>query len=379
MIKVALLMNLEIGYCRACMHGILEYPHSSREWFFREWRNDPEEIRKLKNWKPDALIGHIYSAKIAKELKTWNIPVINTTETLPDIHFPTVDVNHRKAGKMAAQYFLEKGYKNFAYLGSRWARFSIDRSKGFQETLSSKNYELHKFYADFIPKYQNNSNDNSIESALLNWILKLPKPIAILASNDIPARFLTQICYNHKIRIPDEVAILGIDNDESECRLSKIPLSSIALNAEKIGYVAAKTLDQRLQQSKVPKRQQLDPLYIVPRQSTDLFISKSESINEALQFIQENSRSIKNVLEVSQAVGISRRSLEKKFQNHLGRTLLQQIHLSKLSNAQRLLRETHLPIHQIPSQSGFLSERQMNTLFRKFLHLTPRQFRQKET
>jgi LacI family transcriptional regulator len=162
-------------------------------------------------------------------------------------------------------------------------------------------------------------------------------------------------------------------------RLSKIPLSSIALNAEKIGYVAAKTLDQRLQQSKVPKRQQLDPLYIIPRQSTDLFISKSESINEALQFIQENSRSIKNVLEVSQAVGISRRSLEKKFQNHLGRTLLQQIHLSKLSNAQRLLRETHLPIHQIPSQSGFLSERQMNTLFRKFLHLTPRQFRQKET
>ncbi|MFV1995838.1 MAG: XylR family transcriptional regulator, partial [Verrucomicrobiales bacterium] len=231
--RVAVLMSLDLGYCRRVMSGILRYATEGGGWEFRDGPPDGDLLAALARWEPDGIIVHLFDRHLAGGLERIDCPVVNTTDTLQPLDLPLVDVDNREVGREAAHYFVRRGFRHFAYFGSRRARFSEEREAGYREVLEESGYELVSHHAEFLPKLPPAEIWSPSSSRLENWLRDLSKPVAIFCSNDLPARRIAEACARGGLRVPDEVAILGVDNDESECRLAYPALSSVDTPSEK--------------------------------------------------------------------------------------------------------------------------------------------------
>jgi LacI family transcriptional regulator len=226
--RIALLMGQDVGYCRGVLRGVHSYAiQKSKAWVFHDSPPDTYAIGPLREWRPHGIIAHLFDRKIARKVLALRKPLVNTTNTLTDLGVPLVDVDHRRAGRLAAEHFLERGFKHFGYFGSAWTGFSKGREQGFREALAEAGFDLSSCYVEYLPRPPLDSSWKKIDRQIHRWLLALPKPAAVLASNDVPARALAEVCRQLGIGVPDDVALLGVDNDELECLLSHPPLSSI--------------------------------------------------------------------------------------------------------------------------------------------------------
>lgn len=208
----------------------------------------------------------------------------------------------------------------------------------------------------------------------------LPKPVGLMAANDACGREVLQVCTAERIQVPDEVAVVGVDNDEMMCELSTPPLSSVALDMVKAGYESARLLDALMGGQRVAERVVwVVPTHVVHRRSSDVIVQEDKAIGGALRYIREHARHPLCVSEVAEAVGISRRALERRFLAALGRTILDEITRCHLARARQLLVETDLHCYQIAAESGFGSLKSFNRAFSKKEKSTPLRFRQHST
>ncbi|MGE9293314.1 MAG: XylR family transcriptional regulator, partial [Puniceicoccales bacterium] len=251
--RIALLLGMDLGYSRRVLSGILGYAESENlAWVFHHAPPDLRIIPALRRWQPDGIIAHLSELELANRLCALNVPLISVTDTLTDSTFPTVDVDSKAVGRVAAEYFLNRGYRSFAYFGSKNASFSLNRKQGFSDRLKEAGFTPHYLHSDFLPQSPFLENWELEDRNTKQWLVKLPKPVGILASNDIPARTLCDLCRRTHLRVPDDVAILGIDNDLSICRMSRPTLSSVDIPAESIGRTAAQHLQKRIQGKSIP-------------------------------------------------------------------------------------------------------------------------------
>jgi LacI family transcriptional regulator len=370
------------------MAGITEYLRDKGSWQLIVWPDSSQE--SLSFLKQRGCKGAFVSTPTttkAKELLQLGIPVI-AISTLQDMaNLPFVSANSNEIAKLACEYFLKKKFRNFAFFGLTQAKWSLDRMESFSSYLARQNYKVHVFkeeqipitndFAPFTALWINTILNTRQQKQLAEWFKQLPKPTAILAGCDIFACHLCNVAKEAGFKVPDEIAILGVDDDQAICNICDPPLSSIALNFKKAGYDAAKLLDKIIsgQQTMQGQYIKIQPTHIESRGSTDIFAINDPDIVQVLKYIRQNSNKPLQIDEIASYVYISKRSLQLRFRKALGRSIHDEIVQAHFDIAKALLIETNLPIDEIAARSGFLYTSNMRRAFKQLASLLPQKYR----
>jgi LacI family transcriptional regulator len=363
--KIAVLNSMR-GYSARVLRGITRYARPDKPWSIHLFNPQEKALKEIAKWKPDGLLAEFHSEEQCAAFCKLCKAVVNYGFHIKGV--PQIGQDDAAIGKMGAEYFLERGFRNFAYIGAPDVAFTSQRLAGFAYCIRTAGAPPPFAFAG------RTTTDESIQK----WIESLPKPIAMLASNDRWGWRISEICLNARISIPDDVSLLGCDNDELLCEMAWPPLSSIECRPDRIGYQAAKFLDALLHGKRVPVKPFIfQPQSIVTRRSSDIFAIGDADVAAALRFIREHITENIGVNDVVKVVSISRRALERKFQQHLRRTPLDEIHRGRLERAKILLQETDLPVPAVAAQSAFHDRQRFGALFKQRMGMTAMEYRKK--
>jgi LacI family transcriptional regulator len=377
--KILLLVNFSEEYGRGLLNGIAKYSRLFGPLNFCRIplvNGSKKEMKSVvtwaKTWGADGVIAQIESKKLYKKLLELNIPVIaqDTKERFDTI--PNITGMYKETGHMAATYFFEKGFQNFAFYGFNrvWSR---ERCDGFCEKV--KEYGLDVFVYQH-PKEETPPMWSYQESSLSDWLKALPKPIAIMTCDDNQGQHVTEACKAVGLNVPEQVSVLGVDNDLSICNLSDPPLSSISLNTEKAGFETAQLISKMIGNTNFDYKDiYVEPLQIITRRSTDFLAVNDKEVSKALHFIYYNFKERISVDDVVNATALSRRVLEKRFQSVLKRSILDEINTLRIKHVKQLLIETELSITEISDFCGYTDIKNLSRYFKRYEHLNPLEFR----
>jgi LacI family transcriptional regulator len=366
-VRIALLMDMSWAYTRGLMRGIMDVAQS-RRWLVRMLSDQVKPVRHaLREWPPHGIIGLFTSPELLAAAQQRRCKIVNVANFF-DSRVPRVGIDEAAIGAMAAEYFIGRSFTNFAFSGDANANFSLQRRDAFVSTLKARGFECD---CCILP--------GVIHDHFRPWLKSLPKPVALLASTDNSGWGVGEMCRSMGIRIPEELALLGVDNDEFECELASPPLSSVANRAREIGRAAAGMLERLLRGGRQPaKPLLLKPAGIVTRQSTDVLAIADPELAAALSFIRRNCHRPLAVKEILREVPLSRRTLELKFRRTLRRSPHDEIRRVQLERARLLLLTTNMTIAEIGRESGFGGLIQFSSAFAKATGLSPTRFRASE-
>lgn len=370
------------------MAGITEYIHNKVDWQFIVWPDTSEEsLAFLKHRGCKGAFVSTQTSTKAKELLRIGIPVI-AVHTMQDmLNLPFVTASAKQVAKMASEYFIKRKFKNFAFFGLTQARWSRERMECFCACLNKSDYKVNVFHEEQVPLTSDlipyprlwiRTTLDAGQQKLIEWLKGLPKPIAIMASSDLLGCHLMNIAIESGFNVPDEIAILGVNNDQAICNICDPPLSSIALNFKKAGYAAARLLDKIINGQETMRGQcvEIQPTHVESRGSTDIFAIDDADIVQALKYIKQNSNKPLQVNEIANHVCVSKRSLQLKFQRLLGRSIHEEIIQAHFEIAKAMLLETNLSIDEIALRSGFHYTSNMRRAFKQNTGMLPQKYRQ---
>lgn len=374
--SVALVIPVTIYYGREVLHGIFDYVREHRPWQYITGGIGSDEVWNFPaGTELPAVLGMVGSGKFLQNMTRKGIPVVNISERQIGVGTARVLPDNIEAGRLAAAYFLEKQFTHFAYTGYDELAFSRLRHQGFEEAVKAAGFTC--ISQNFgLGKWPRHSLDPLPE--ISEWLKSLPKPCAIFTHADDHARRVLSECSRMNILVPEEVAVLGCDNDEIECELSPTPISSVAFPLRRLGYEAAGMVERLLAGEEPPEGPlRLPPTGVVTRRSTDVIAVKDPIVARAVSYISGHAFEPIDVSDVVRACGASRRYLERRFNTMLGRTPKQEILRVRLGIAKRLLSETLLPMPDIAEASGFTDSKMLSTIFSRDIGVTPSEFRRK--
>jgi LacI family transcriptional regulator len=379
--KVALLVETARAFGRELLSGIARYSRLHGPWTFHITPGDYKQaIPKIKQWGGTGIIARIPDMQAAKAILSAGVPTIalglsddQLSPTSPLSKLSEISSDPIQVSRLAAEHLLERRLTNFAYVGSEDRGWSGRREGAFRNYLAKRGFDPHIYRQ---PKRMRDRAWEREQSYLAEWIGGLPTPIGLFACDDDRGREVLEACTIAGLQVPDDVAVVGVDNDEVFCDLSDPPLSSVALNAEAAGYQAARLLDGMMRgRIRKPRRIVVEAMAVVHRRSTDMAALVDEELNTALQFIRDKSGRDLSVEHVVQQVSVSRRVLERRFRETVGRSILEDIQLVRLERAKRLLVETQYPISKIARLTGFGTTGYFIQFFTKRVGKTPRRYR----
>lgn len=372
---VALLIETSGAYGRGLLRGIADYNRQHGRWsaYFRPHGLGAPPPQWLSAWQGDGILVRIDSASAAQVVLKTGLPSVNLRSTPLDLPFPFVTVDNVEVGQIAAQHLIERGLHHFAF---------VNKPAGLNPELDDRSAAFHKAvkrvggtFASFSVSPEHLGWEQEQER-LAQWIRELPKPVGILACNDRHGVYVIDACRRCGAAVPDEVAVLGADNDDALCDLGIPPLSSIDINAEGVGYEAARILDAMMRGEKIRQKIiKIAPRGIVTRRSTDVIASEDEEVNRAVRYIREHACSGLLVNNVLDHIGMSRASLQLRLKQITGRTIHQEIQRVRLQRCQELLAMSNISIKQVARQSGFSSVQYMTRVFRSATGETPAKYR----
>jgi len=374
---VAILIETSRAYGRGLIRGISRYNTERGQWstyFQPQGLGDPPPPW-LAKWRGNGIIARIEDRRLAKAAAQSRRPVVNLRGTLSDVVFPFIGSDNEAIARMGADHLLERGFQHFAFFGlSRGYHPGLDRrSDCFHRFIEKAGYPCEVLHPPLRKRAPSWEQD---QEWLARWIARLPKPIAIMAANDDRGLQLLDACRRVGVVVPDEVAVLGVDNDEYLCGLSLPPLSSIDVDSETTGYQAAALLDRMMDGKRPPKRiAETVPAGVVTRRSTDVLATDDRDVIRAVRYIRENACRTIQVPDILEHVSMSRAALEPRFRSVLGRTLHQEVQRLRIERVKSLLAETDLPIKQIALQSGFKNVQYLTRVFSAAVGQTPAAFR----
>ena len=287
--------------------------------------------------------------------------------------------DNRAFGHVGAEHFMDKGYRNYAFCGFGNEHWSRERRDGFVEALQLAGKECSAFESDY-PHVNRPAWEADEEEEVSKWLQTLAQPVAIMACNDMRALQVVNACHEVGLSVPEDVAVLGANNEISRCDLSNPSLSSIPVNAGRYGHMAASALDNLLQTGKHGMDSDLvlvDPMPVVSRRSTDALAVDDRSVAAALNLIAENACSGLTVQDVSKKVGMSRSLLEKRFRLYVGRSPQVEIRHAQINRVKQLLLDTDYSLYQIAELTGFQHPEYLSVVFKRLTGINPSVFRKK--
>lgn len=378
MIKILLLTDYSQESERRFLNGFVKYTDTQGGCIFypmshlisKTRDNSMEIIRMARKFKVDAIIGLWHNINI-EEAKKLGIPIFLRTYKKVYNEFPMLTGHYKEFGAYAANFFINQNFSNYAFIGMKDILWSISRYEGYSEQIqTTKKTET--------ARYDVENFQNEIE-AISKWLSSLPKPVAMLACNDFMARQVTEICQLQGIKIPEEISLLGVDNDEFMCNISSPTLSSIKLNFEKHGYDIAQTLFKMIQEKRTwPARIPVEAMGVVERMSTNRKIIADPYIREIVDFINRNYTQEIDVKKLTSFIPLSRRAIELKFKKEMyPHTITSYMLKLRLDHFSRLLENSDLPISTAADKAGFVDSSNFSTLFKKHKGMTPSEYRKK--
>lgn len=375
--KVALLIDTATTWGSGLIEGIADYAHESAAWqLFLGPYGKYDRMLLPSGWQGDGVIARVTTQALADQLVKKQIPSVNVSwYKFRDNEIPRCTCDEVDIAKRAVEYFLDRGFRQFAYCGSSVRENYVDRvGQAYFDLLHDQSYPCSCYtpQADpegFLPKPED-------LNSLIQWLQDLPKPVALLAFDSIQARFVTEACQMAGIEVPQEVAVLGGEHDFLSCTISKPELSSIDHSPYRVGYAAAEMLAKLMDEQTLQSESVLLPASrIITRQSTDTVALNDDLLAASVQFIKNNSHKRIQVSDILQSVPISRRALEKGFRKHLSRSPAEEIRRVRVLKAVTLLCDTSWPMPKIASACGFDRPELLTRAFRRELDMTPSQFR----
>jgi len=334
-------------------------------------------VNWLNSWHGDGIIARIENTKIAEAVVNSGVPAVDMSAARLAPSLPWVETDDRAIATLAAQHLVERGFQHYAFCGDDRFNWSRWREDHFQACIKDAGFVCHGY-----PQAKGRKKNipwEQEQQRLSDWIRQLPKPVGVMACYDIKAQQLLDVCRTINVSVPEEVAIIGVDNDEILCNLSEPPLSSVIPNTRLTGYEAAALLDRMLAGQTVSSEAHLiKPLGIATRQSTDIQAIDDKFISDAVRFIRQHACDGINVQDVLKSVPLSRRILESRFQKIIGRSPHEEIMRIRLDRVKQLLEETDLSLIQIAERTGFQHPEYLNVTFKKQTGITPGTYRRNQ-
>ncbi len=379
---VALLIETSRAYGREICLGVADYARNHGEWNFilREGDLDAGMPKWFKDWKGDGIICRLSNPELADVLGEARCPVIDTYGHIRHPSIPFIDTDADAVGAMAANFFVDAAFTSFAYCGYSNIKFSDERSEAFRRALGKQSSGLMVYRS---PIERNSPDVTEREGQypggspeLVAWVASLPPHTAILACNDVRAQQLLNAAAQAGRIVPDDLAVMGVDDDQVLCELSNPRLSSIHPDARSIGYTAAHWLDAKMKGESVKYRELLiPPLRVVERSSTDIIASEDEIFVTSLRFIRDHISDGIDVNAVVDHAGRSRSYVDSRFRKILGRSVKEEIDRVRIAKSAILLSETSRSLGQIATDCGFATASHFSRIFKATHGITPGAYR----
>lgn len=378
--RVAIVVETSLASGRDILQGIARYVREHRPWLLHHQPRSLDEKLPvwLKNWEGDGILARVQTPAMARALRETGLPVVDVLGVVENTGFPLVHVDDRAIGAMAAEHLLERGFRHFAYLGIRRENWSQYREEAFRMAVEKRGYTVQALNE---PRHESAGESwGALQTRLARWVSKLMRPVGIMVCSDQRGSRLLETCLRIGLRVPEEVAVIGVDNDEPLCNVCHPTLTSLLPGHEQTGYEAAALLDRLMRGATPPAKPVLiPPVKIVTRLSTDSIAVEDDAVGRALCIIREHAVERMRIDEIAARVGVSRSVLQRRFRRSLGRTLNEELILQRLKVAQQLLRETKLSLPEIAERAGFEYAEYMASVFRSRLECSPAQMRRSGT
>jgi len=373
--SVLLFVETSREFGRGLLHGIARYSRLHGPWRVYRWPGALDS--SLPEWKSLKIDGAIVrDVEVVEGLAHSGIPVIfaqhNKESYAP---FPSIITESASIGAMAAEHFLDRGFRNFAYCGLDDFAWSRGRVHYFRQRLEQAGFTVDQYQAPASKRGRAIRNERN---HIAEWLRQLPKPVAVMCCNDDRALLVLEACKLIGCSVPDDVAVLGVDDDVLVCDLADPPISSIALNTEGAGYEAARLLDHLMKGGAMDGQViPVQPTHLVTRMSTDMLAVTDPDVTAALGYIRRNANRLIQVDDVVDATTASRRVLEKRFKAILHRSVHQEIRRVRVNNIVRLLVDTDMSITDIAAHCGFDGVEHIARHFRKETGVSLREYRKR--
>lgn len=381
--RVALLIESSRNYGRGILRGIAKYSHLHGPWscFTAERELHSSIPDWLEHWKGHGIIARIEDRRTAQALLRLGHPVVDVLGNARFKAIPAFDTNARQVARLVADFFLQAGFRHFAFCGYQNIPFSDRRAAAFAACLAPHGYKVRVFSTP--PAFHQPTDIQAVEQrglareqAMVAWLRKQPHPLALFACNDVCGQQVLNACREYEIKVPDEVAVMGVDNDDVLCSLCEPPLSSVEPDTERLGAEAAALLEA-LMAGKRAKDDlvQIPPLGVVERASTDRVAIEDPITVQAVRFIRDHVDEGIGVKDVLANTGRSRTDMDQRFHLWLKTTVRVEIIRRRLDRVCSLLQQTNLSLEEIGRRTGISTTAHFCRLFQKHLGQTPTQYR----
>lgn len=361
------------------LQGIVQHERSHRQWatFLDDEALAAKDPAFLRGEKWQGVISRHTTPALVKACAQLGIPLVDLDDAPPFPGVPKIRPNNTAIGHLAAEHFLERGFRHFAFCGFANEGWSCERRDGFSEALRLAGHRCDVLDLEYPGVITPDWNAAQIR-LLAAWLRHLPRPCAVMACVDVRAFQVIAAAQHAGLHVPEEIALLGVNNDVMRCELSHPSLSSVALNAQQSGYQAAEVLDRMLRGEKVIHADiRVDPIGVVTRLSTDILAVGDKNVSAALSFIREHACRGLSVDEVVAHASASRSQLEKKFRRFIGRSPQAEIRRVQLARVKELLSESDLPLKSIAGLTGFEHIEYLSVVFKRLTGESPGQYRKR--
>lgn len=378
--RIALAFPIGLAFLERLVRGILDYAQKQGDWVFTR---APEalspSIQWLRHWPGDGafvLVTNPVDARIARRLP---MPVVNLAGHLANPGVPSATVDYRATGRLAAEHLLERRFRRFGFYGTRGKWFSAERRDGFRETVERAGGSCDILEVQDLLSSRSRWTDQ--EAELERWLRGLRPSVGILASTDLRAAMVLDVCQRIGLRVPEDVALIGVDNDIVACELCNPPLSSVSRNDWRVGWEAAALLDRLIRGIRVRETViHVPPDHVVQRRSTETLAIEDPALAPMVQHIREHLHERFGVERVLEQSRLSRRQLEHRFRQCLGRSPYAFINEQRIERARQLLTDGERnTLTEIAARCGFNDLRRFRLVFRRLTGMTPGQFRRQAT
>ncbi|MFU7557880.1 XylR family transcriptional regulator [Stieleria sp. JC731] len=375
--RVALLVETATTYGRCILEGIAKYQRTRARWSAfleeRELGASPPDWLLQRPW--DGIICRNTTPELAAKIRRKRIPAVDLNDLHSDLKIPRLQSDMKAIGKLGASHLYERGFRNFAFCGFENETWSLQRRQGFADYLQGMGFELSDYQS--VWRGKSAAKWDLDQERIINWIGQLPKPVGLMACNDIRAQQVLNACQSAGIYVPEQVAVVGVDNDELLCNFCDPPLSSIQPNPQRLGFEAAELLDALMSGEAIDVQQRLiEPLGVIVRQSTDALGIDDDLVVEAIAMIRESACFGITVQDVVAKLGCSRSSIERRFRQSVGHSPQQEIRATQMRRIKELLRDTSLPLSEIARLTGFEHTEYMTVVFKRLTGIPPSVFRE---
>jgi LacI family transcriptional regulator len=376
--QVALMIETSTVYGRRLLQGITRYLRSHRPWtiFLEQREVDTVPPGWLRTWRGDGVISRWSSPRVVSALGKLGLAAVDLSDRRPAFGRTRINSDDAAIGRLAAEHLRERGLRSFACCGFAGELWATRRREAFAQALARAGHECRVYES---PWHGPGAHLREDEPARIGrWLKSLPRPVGVLASNDVRGIDVLEACRLSGLRVPEEVAVLGVDDDALLCEISSPPLSSIIPNIEQIGYEAAALLDRLMEgASSDVEEWSIPPLGVATRLSTDVLSVDDQPFAAAVRFIRENACHGITVDDVLDHVPLSRSTLERRFRTYLGRSPQAEIRAVQLARAKQLLIETDHPLHRIADLVGCEHAEYFCVFFKREVGQTPGQYRRR--